>query len=52
MKWNQASPFLSIILNLISMIVYLHGKDFPHAFYWLLAGLLTFTVTFLFKGGV
>jgi hypothetical protein len=52
MNWNQISPFLSIILNLISVIIYACSKDFPHAFYWLLAAGFTFTVTFLFKGGV
>jgi len=51
MNWHQISPLLSIVLNLISVFMYARNKDFPHAFYWLNAACLTFTVTFLFKGG-
>ena len=40
-------PLLSVALNIIAAVVYLSLKDFPRAWYWMLAGALTITSLFM-----
>jgi uncharacterized MAPEG superfamily protein len=45
----QYFPLISIALNVLYSVLYLLAKDYARSFYWILAGLITFTVTFWIK---
>ena len=44
---EKIMPTVTMSINLIAAVVYLFSGDIPRCIYWICAGMLTLTVTYL-----